>query len=179
VLAGNTPSKSNAKYWGGSYPWASAKDMKSRDLIATEDGLTELGWREATIAPRGATLIVVRGMILAHSFPVTRCMQPTAFNQDIRALVPRDSLEAEYLTLWAEWASPWFLSNMGESSHGTKRLVSEALLSAAVPLPLLKDQRMLIARQMCLLQASAHMAQRADAVKSIKSALLGAAFERS
>ena len=64
--------------------------MKVRELATTEERLTEDGWSAAKVAPKGATSIVVRGMILAHTFPVARCVVPMAFNQDLRALVPGD-----------------------------------------------------------------------------------------
>ena len=93
VVAGSTPSMTDPALWGGNRPWASGKDLKARYLKDTEDKLTGKGWELATVAPKGATLIVVRGMILAHTFPVVHCEQDIAFNQDLRALTAGDQLE--------------------------------------------------------------------------------------
>jgi type I restriction enzyme S subunit len=153
IVAGNTPSKNNEAYWGGRCPWASSKDLKSRVLEDTELHLTDSGWGEATVAPAGATLIVVRGMILAHTFPVTRCLVPMAFNQDLRALVAMKDLLPEYLTLWAEWMTPWFLQRTSESTHGTKRIESEVLREARIPIPTLAEQTELVSTQAKLIQA--------------------------
>jgi hypothetical protein len=133
LKAGGTPSRSETEYWGGVFPWASAKDLKRRDLLSTEENLTYAGRQVAKIAPVGATLIVVRGMILAHSFPVGVCRVPMAFNQDLRALIAGPSVRSEYLTLWAEWMAPWFISRTAESSHGTKRLEGHVLDNSLIP----------------------------------------------
>ena len=133
LKSGGTPSRSNAAFWGGGLPWASGKDLKVRLLNDTEEHLTELGWGAAKIAPKGATLVVVRGMILAHTFPVSVAAKPMAFNQDLRALVAGRKIRPEYLTAWAEWMGPWFLSRTAESSHGTKRLESQTVEMALIP----------------------------------------------
>jgi len=133
LKSGGTPSRANAAFWGGSLPWASGKDLKVRLLNDTEEHLTEQGWSAAKIAPKGATLVVVRGMILAHTFPVSVAAQPMAFNQDLRALVAGKKIRPEYLTAWAEWMGPWFLSRTAESSHGTKRLESQTVEMALIP----------------------------------------------
>lgn len=133
LKSGGTPSRSNAAFWGGNLPWASGKDLKVRLLNDTEEHLTEQGWSAAKIAPKGATLVVVRGMILAHTFPVSVAAQPMAFNQDLRALVAGEKIRPEYLTAWAEWMGPWFLSRTAESSHGTKRLESQTVEMALIP----------------------------------------------
>lgn len=133
LRSGGTPSRSNAAFWGGGLPWASGKDLKVRLLNDTEEHLTEQGWGAAKIAPKGATLVVVRGMILAHTFPVSVAAKPMAFNQDLRALVAGKKIRPEYLTAWAEWMGPWFLSRTAESSHGTKRLESQTVEMALIP----------------------------------------------
>lgn len=47
-LSGGTPSKSDPRYWGGSIPWISAKDMKRTFLDDSEDHVTEEGVRSGT-----------------------------------------------------------------------------------------------------------------------------------
>jgi type I restriction enzyme S subunit len=135
IVAGGTPSKGRPDYWGGTRLWASGKDLKTSELLDTEDRLTESGWAEATVAPKGSTLVVVRGMILAHSFPVARCVADTAFNQDLRALIAGDSVTPDYLFLWTQWAAPWFLSRTAMSSHGTKRIEGRVFSDAMIPVP--------------------------------------------
>ena len=65
LLSGGTPSKRRAHYWGGTFPWVSAKDMKQLRLSDTEDHLTEDGVSNgAHVAPRGSVLLLTRGMTL-------------------------------------------------------------------------------------------------------------------
>ena len=90
VVSGGTPSGDKDAYWTGDIPWVSPKDMK-RDYI---DGSADHITREAMdktglklISP-GSVLIVVRGMILAHTVPVGIAAVPLTINQDMKALVP-------------------------------------------------------------------------------------------
>jgi type I restriction enzyme S subunit len=177
IHAGGTPSRANKAWWGGTLPWASAKDMKVRELATTEERLTKDGWSVAKIAPKGATLIVVRGMILAHTFPVARCVVPMAFNQDLRALVPGDDLLPDYLTLWAEWAGPWFLSRAGESSHGTKRLEGHVLDSAPIPVPSKDVQRAFVSRQQQIQSAIGGIGNRLENARGLKQLMFESMLE--
>ena len=146
LRSGGTPNRSHECNWGGTLPWASGKDLKVRQLSDTEEHLTEKGWKAAKIAPAQASLIVVRGMILAHTFPVSVCQVPIAFNQDLRALIAGPKIRPEYLTAWAEWMGPWFLSRTAESSHGTKRLEAKTIEQATIPVEDHSIQDQLIAR---------------------------------
>lgn len=83
--------------------------------------------------PKDTIMIVVRGMILAHTFPVARTLVPAAFNQDMKALVVSDEYRPKYVQYWFEYAAPRYLRLVSESSHGTKRLESDKLFSLAVP----------------------------------------------
>lgn len=172
IASGGTPPKSKQEFWNGELPWASGKDLKVRSLETTELKLTNEGWSVAKTAPAGSTLIVVRGMILAHTFPVTVCAVPMAFNQDLRALVARDGLVPEYLTLWAEWAGPWFLTRTSESSHGTKRLDSEIFDDALVPRPAIEVQEDLVRAQDFFLNQKEQLEQRQSQARDCKSSLL-------
>ena len=85
-FSGSTPSMSTDAYWSGDIPWVSAKDMKVPRLRDSIDHITPKAVKDgARLLPAGAILVVVRGMILAHSFPVARAERSLAFNQDIKA----------------------------------------------------------------------------------------------
>jgi type I restriction enzyme S subunit len=65
--------------------------MKVSHLIQTEDRITDtaLGeWGMVLIKPP-AVLLVVSGMILAHSLPVAVSQVPMTINRDMKALVVR------------------------------------------------------------------------------------------
>src|ERR1035437_2930413 len=99
--SGGTPSKANQRYWAGNIPWITPKDMKWFDLETTTDYLTPAGVAAGSkVAPQSATYIVVRGMILAHTFPVSQMSTPAAFNQDVKAVDPGPELIPRYLAYW-------------------------------------------------------------------------------
>ena len=132
--SGGTPSRGNSAYWNGPIPWVSPKDMKLAELDSAEETLTAEGVEAGSkLMPKDTIMIVVRGMILAHTFPVARTLVPAAFNQDMKALVVSDEYRPKYIQYWFEYAAPRYLRLVSESSHGTKRLESDKLFSLAVP----------------------------------------------
>jgi restriction endonuclease S subunit len=84
-------------------------------------------------------------MILAHSFPVARAERSLAFNQDIKALVPRDDVDSEFLLWWLQAHERTLLAITTESTHGTKRVPTDALHAIEVCLPTLSEQRAIAA----------------------------------
>lgn len=145
--SGGTPSRGKSAFWGGSIPWVSPKDMKVSELDSAEESLTAEGVEAGSkLMPKDTIMIVVRGMILAHTFPVARTLVPASFNQDMKALVVSDEYRPKYIQYWFEYAAPRYLRLVSESSHGTKRLESDKLFSLAVPKPDLDEQDEFISR---------------------------------
>lgn len=141
-LSGGTPSLSVADYWGGDVPWVSPKDMKAPRLHDAIDRISDSAVAAgATVLPAGAVLMVVRGMILAHSMPVARAERPLSFNQDIKAVVCRDRVDSEFLLYWLLSNAHRLLSLTTESTHGTKRLPTETLFREVVACPPVEEQR--------------------------------------
>jgi type I restriction enzyme, S subunit len=82
-LSGGTPDKGKSEFWtGGSIPWVSPKDMKVDRIEDSEDHITEAALDESAtqLLPVGSVLIVVRGMILAHTLPVAVTTGPVTIN---------------------------------------------------------------------------------------------------
>src|SRR5690606_31019119 len=132
--SGGTPSRGNPDYWGGEIPWISPKDMKRPELDSAGETLTIDGVKAGSrLMPKDSIMIVVRGMILAHTFPVARTLVPAAFNQDMKALVVSEEYRPKYIQYWFEHAAPRYLQLASASSHGTKRLESDKLFSLSVP----------------------------------------------
>ena len=145
--SGGTPSRGNTTYWGGPIPWISPKDMKRSELDAAEETLTKEGVEAGSkLMPKNTIFIVVRGMILAHTFPVARTLVPAAFNQDMKALVVDDAFRPKYIQYWFEYAAQRYLRLVSESSHGTKRLESDKLFSLTVPKLSIEEQDILVER---------------------------------
>jgi len=106
----------------------------SRDALA----------RGTQLAPVGSVLMVVRGMILAHTFPVAVTTGALAFNQDIKALVLGADFEPEFVLCWLQKRGKDILQLTDVSNHGTKRLPSERLFKSPVPKPPPQEQRAIV-----------------------------------
>ena len=102
LQSGATPSKSRDDFWDGDIPWVSPKDMKRAELSDAKDHITAVAVKETSVSilPLETVLVVVRGMILAHSFPVAITRAPVTINQDMKALRVQSSLGQRYL-YWA------------------------------------------------------------------------------
>jgi len=124
VNGGHTPDTGELRYWDGEIPWVTPKDMKRRVITDSLDHVSEEALAETSLRllATGNVLIVVRGMILAHTFPVAVLRAPATINQDMKALLPTDGLESDYLAYLLEGISEFILSLVEESAHGTRRL---------------------------------------------------------
>lgn len=145
--SGNTPSKENLEFWDGDIPWASAKDLKSDELYDTIDHISSSALQNggAQLQPVDSVVVLVRGMMLAKTFPVTVLRVPLAINQDLKALIPHHRLTSEYLAAFLRGSSSESLNRLEEAGHGTKALRMEKWSSLEVPLPPLIEQKQIVA----------------------------------
>ena len=92
---GGTPSKQVAEYWNGDIPWASVKDFTSTSLSETQDFISQEGLTNssANLIQKGHVIIPTR-MALGKAAINTVDL---AINQDLRALVPKVPLDAQFL----------------------------------------------------------------------------------
>ena len=139
--------KSGPLDWDGSIPWITPKDMKVREVRDSIDHVSERAVREtsAKVINPGAVLVVVRGMILAHTLPSAMLAVPAAINQDMKALVPNATLLSDFLCalLWA--FNSKYLSLVEKSTHDTRKLETARLLGSVIPVPSILDQRRIVA----------------------------------
>lgn len=147
IIGGGTPSKSVSEYWEGHIPWVSPKDMKVDYIHDAVDKISELAVQNsaAKIVPPNYLLIVVRGMILAHSFPVAITTTSVTINQDMKAVEIGD-LNPRYILLLMKAMRPVFLEIVDRSSHGTCKLVSSKLWSTKLPIPPANEQKRIVAK---------------------------------
>ena len=142
VVGGHTPSTDNPAFWDGSMPWVSPKDMKREEVSDSVDHVTDAALKECglTVVEPGATLVVVRGMILAHTFPVARNVVPVTINQDMKAIQPESDLLPEYLPWLLRGVTPVVLSLTEQSAHGTLALRTDKFFGEAFPIPPIGEQ---------------------------------------
>lgn len=147
-LGGGTPSKSDSTLWDGSIPWVTPKDMKLSQIRTTTDYVAEAALTRSAVRliRAGAILIVVRGMILARTFPVAVAAQEVTVNQDMKGIVLHEQRTEKYLLLALKALEPIVLKRVERSTHGTCRLESSAIQKLCIPLPPLPEQRRIVAK---------------------------------
>jgi len=140
--SGATPSKSEPAYWDGSFPWVSPKDMKVSLIADAQDHVSDLAFQSTNLKriEPGHLLIVVRGMILAHSFPTAVNAVPVAINQDMKAIKPIKDLDIIYLKAAVDSLKGRILSVVSTAGHGTCRLDTRDASEVKVPVPPLGTQ---------------------------------------
>jgi type I restriction enzyme S subunit len=136
-VSGGTPSKSRDDFWNGDFPWVSPKDMKVTKINDTIDHISESVFGETSlkrIAP-DHLLIVVRGMILAHSFPVAINTVDIAINQDMKAIKPVKGLKVVYFLNCLTSLKRQILKLISTAGHGTRKFDSIAMQKLFIPKP--------------------------------------------
>lgn len=141
LKSGGTPSKSKDCYWGGDYPWITAKDLKTPLLQDSIDRLTAEGFSRAKTAPNNAILMLVRGMTLFKDVPVCLTGCNMAFNQDIKALLPSEDVDPKFLLFCLRSRKKTLLGLVDSAGHGTGRLNTDLLKNLQIVLPGLLEQR--------------------------------------
>ena len=148
IRGGGTPSKRNPRFWGGSIPWVSPKDMK-RDFIGeAQDSITEAAVEGSSVKeiPENSLLMVVRGMILAHSFPTALTTTTVTINQDMKALLPFSADLSPYLLLATKGAKLRVLDLVERSTHGTCKLPTKSIMPMPIGIPPLAEQHRIVAK---------------------------------
>ena len=148
LKGGGTPSKARDDFWDGSIPWVSPKDMKVDYISEAQMSITEAGITGSAVnlIELGSILFVVRGMILAHSFPVAISRIPLTINQDMKAITLKNPEVAEYLLRALKGLKPEMLVRVQRSSHGTCRIEGTDYGDFLIPLPPLAEQHRIVAK---------------------------------
>lgn len=148
IQSGGTPSKAKDEYWTGAIPWASPKDMKAEQIADASDHISEeaVAVSAVRLAPPLSILAVVRSGILAHTFPLALTTAPMAYNQDIKALLPRKGWVESAFLLRVLQARAGYVVKRGVKTGATVHSVRSGFLEElALPLPPLPEQHRIAA----------------------------------
>ena len=146
-FGGGTPNTAIDLYWNGDIPWVSPKDMKSRKITQTQDNITQLGLEESTsrMINENTVLIVVRSGILRHSIPVAINLVPVSINQDMKALVPNESLlSPHYLQFFIEGNQKDLLDAWSKQGCTVESIESDYMLNSVMVLPPVEEQTQIV-----------------------------------
>ena len=146
--SGGTPTKGKSEYWNGEIPWFSPKDIKSFDLVSAQDRISEVAVRESAtrLVMPGTILVVGRSGVLAHTLPVGIVRQPSTFNQDIKAIVPNDDFDSEYVALYLTAHQSFVLKEGVKRGPTVHSLISDFIEDLEIPDISIDDQCQIAAR---------------------------------
>lgn len=94
-VGGGTPSMARKDFWeDGTVPWVSSSDVRVGELHRAERMITVSAVKGSStrVVEPGSILFVTRSGILRRFQPVMINTVPVAINQDIKALLPRNSV---------------------------------------------------------------------------------------
>jgi type I restriction enzyme S subunit len=115
--------------------------MKQFELSTTIDRITPEAVRcGSRLMPKGTIFIVIRGMILAHTFPVGFATTEMVFNQDVKAIVAKPGLCGRYLAYWLVSHAHEILKLATTATHGTKRFDMDELYAVPIAVPAPDEQ---------------------------------------
>lgn len=148
IRGGGTPSKTRDDFWNGSIPWVSPKDMKVDYIAETQLNITveAITGSAVSLIETESILFVVRGMILAHSFPVAISRVSLTINQDMKSITLKNREMAEYLLRALKGLKLQVLRRVKRSSHGTCRIESRDYRNLMIPVPPLPEQHRIVAK---------------------------------
>ncbi|MEM7118165.1 MAG: restriction endonuclease subunit S [Chloroflexota bacterium] len=147
IRGGGTPRRSKKSFWSGDIPWVSPKDMKTWLIDDSTEHINDeaIDNSSARRIPAGAVLVVVRGMILAHTWPVAVTMREVTINQDMKALIPDAKINSKYLGYILRASASEVLHKVETAAHGTKRLKTSTLEQIPIPIVDIHTQERLVA----------------------------------
>ncbi len=134
--SGGTPSKKRDDFWNGNIPWISAVSMHTTRLADSNLKITPAGLSAGSkLAPRGSSLLLVRGSALLKTIPMGRAEKDVAFNQDVKAVIAQGSLKPDYLYFWLMAKRRELLEMVGLTGIGAGKLDTKHLQSMSLFLP--------------------------------------------
>jgi restriction endonuclease S subunit len=141
---GGTPSKQEPEFWSrGTIPWLSPKDMRQPVVSQTQDYITEAAVKHSAtkLVPANSVALVVRSSILDHTLPIALVPVPITLNQDMKAVLPNDSVVPGYLAHLLRSLGPELLRTVRKTGGSVASLEYPKLLAQKVPVPPLAVQR--------------------------------------
>lgn len=140
VVSGGTPPRGNARYWGGSIPWATPTEVSGnyvRYVDSTRESITDAGLAAAglRILPTESILVTTRATIGATA----RVRTPMTTNQGFQNLVPRAGTDPAWLFHAIGAARPTLRKLAAGSTF--KEVSRESFRRLQLHVPTLSEQR--------------------------------------
>lgn len=140
---GITPSKGDSRFWtDGDIPWLASMDISDESTDEIRGRVTEVALRETSlkVVQAPSVAVVMRSNILRRRLPIGLVKIDTTVNQDIRALVPRDGVDAEYVYQVLRADSDEIRSQCVRTDGSMAAVSSRDFFAWEIPLPALEEQ---------------------------------------
>jgi type I restriction enzyme S subunit len=176
AVTGKTPSTTDEFNWGGEIPFITPTQILPAGAVEMPDRfVTEQGAQKIQLLPKGAVLIVCIGTIGKVGLLDT----DAAFNQQINALIPTNSILSKFLFYWAKTLHSWL--NKTSSAVVNAAIINKSRLCAApCPLPSIAEQTEIVRRVEELFAFADRIEQAAQAalsrVNNLTQSILAKAF---
>lgn len=143
VLGGGTPSRSEAKYFGGDISWATPTDITALDqmyIARTKETITEDGLRSSStkLMPAGSVLLTSRATI---GFTAVSKV-PICTNQGFINFICGTELVPEYLAYWLRTQKAKMIQHAGRTTF--KEIARGTIRKFEIPIPPLTDQHRIV-----------------------------------
>lgn len=150
--------------------------MKVDRIEDSQDHVSSKALNETRLprVAKNSLLVVVRGMILVHSFPVAVTAREVTLNQDMKSFTPYIDGLTDFLALALKGFKPEILGLVARSTHGTCKLESEKLFGFKFGLPPLAEQHRIVARVEQLRSLCASLRDRLGQSRATQSQLADA-----
>lgn len=145
-VGGGTPSKENVEYWNGNIPWISPKDMKSINIITSQDYITEKGLNNSTtcLIDCDSLLVVVRSGILQKTIPVGINCIPVTINQDLKALSSVKDYPIKYFYYYIKGCELNLLKDWSKEGTTVESIETEYMKNSSLPFPPIDEQKQIV-----------------------------------
>ena len=98
IVTGNTPTKSNSRFYGGCVPWVNPSYLGvSKYVRNSEEHLTSEGLITARLVPRGTVMVTCISGSRSNIGKVAIAERQLTTNQQINSVVPGPNIDSEFL----------------------------------------------------------------------------------
>lgn len=144
---GGTPSKSNSDFWaGGDVPWLSPKDMGPEVLASTIDHVSSVAIARSStkLVPAGSVAVVTRSGILERTIPIAVVPFATTMNQDMKAVVPHEGIDARWIAWGLRAYERELLRGTRKAGTTVASIEMPRFYDFELPVPRLDEQRRIV-----------------------------------
>ncbi len=143
---GSTPSRENAEYWGGEYPWLNSGVVNLREVTEASDFVTDLALAEChlPIVHPPAVLVGITGEGKTRGMATVLRIEAT-INQHLSFVKPtRADCDTEYMRYVLHAAYQFLRDESGGGGSTKGALTCEQLGNVSMPLPPHPEQRAIV-----------------------------------